>query len=111
MWTIDLHSYHPRDLEEQGIVGQIVQQAWEMGVLELTLVHGHGKSRGFGRPFANTNTGYLGLTVRGILRNDETLRQWMYAKIDVSHNGSTRIRVRPNSQPSRSDFDPLPDPV
>ena len=105
---IDLHGYHPTVLQNEWIVERLVQQAWEMGLSELTIIHGHGGSRGGPRPFANTNTGYLGITVRRILRGCE--RQWMYAKFDVSRAGSTTIRLKPNPQPSRSEFDELPDP-
>jgi DNA-nicking Smr family endonuclease len=106
---IDLHGYHPRSIQGGPIVEDLVRQSWEMGLSELTLIHGHGMNRGSPRPFANTNTGYLGLTVRHILRYDRSLRQWMYAKFDVSDRGATTIRLRPNPAPSRTEFDALPE--
>jgi hypothetical protein len=33
----------------------------------------------------------------------------MYAKIDVSDAGATTIKLRPNREPRRIDFDPLPE--
>ncbi len=41
---IDLHGYHPRDSVGSGVLERIVQQAWEMGASELTLIHGHGRN-------------------------------------------------------------------
>ncbi len=41
---IDLHGYHPRDIVWSGVLERIVQQAWEMGEAELTLIHGHGSN-------------------------------------------------------------------
>ena len=104
----DLHRYHPRTVQEAGLVEHLVQQAWEMGESALTLIHGHGLERPTPRPFANTNTGFLGLTVRHVLRHGRTLRQWMYAKFDVSHPGTTSIRLKPNPAPTRTEFEGLP---
>jgi hypothetical protein len=104
-FSIDFHHYHPRTLQENDLVVDVIKQAWEMGEVSVVLIHGHGQRRAANRPFANTNTGYLGLTIRGILRGDERLRQWMYAKIDVTHDGSTKIRLRKNNQPTRREFD------
>jgi phage-related minor tail protein len=66
------------------------------GAETLCLIDGHGKNRvGIGRrPFANSNTGWLGMTVRSRLRHAPSLRPWMYAKIDCSHDGSTTVRIR-----------------
>ena len=41
---IDLHGYHPAEIVFNGILAKIVQQTWEMGESELTLIHGHGGS-------------------------------------------------------------------
>src|SRR5689334_12835967 len=105
--SIDLHGYHPNTVHD--LVLKLVRQSHEMGLIRLTLIHGHALNRPISRPFANTNTGYLGLTVRSILRNESSLRQWMYAKIDVSDPGVTKITLKPNPEPSRTDFEPLPD--
>ena len=43
---IDLHGYHPGEIVFNGVLGNILQQAWEMGADELTLIHGHGRNRG-----------------------------------------------------------------
>ena len=76
---MDLHGYHPHTIERTGLIASLVQQSWEMGLSSLELIHGHALGRpGTPRPFANTNTGWLGLTVGHILRSDRTLRQWMY---------------------------------
>lgn len=108
---IDLHGYHPSTLNKTGLISEVVRQAWEMGEKNLVMIHGHSLWRGTRRPFANTNTGWLGLTVRCILRNSQELRQWMYARIDVSHEGSTRIRLRTNPNPTRTalNYEVLPE--
>jgi hypothetical protein len=105
MASIDLHGHDVASASE--LIGRLVREAWEMGENELTFIHGHGLGRALRRPFANTNTGNLGLAVRSILR-DKSLRPWMFAKIDVSDPGCTTIRLRRNPAPSRADFDPIP---
>jgi hypothetical protein len=100
---VDLHGYHPNSLGNE-MVALLLQQAWEMGAPTFTFIHGHGRFRG-PAPFANTNTGWLGLTVRRILRWDVDLRQWMYAKFDMSNAGATTVRLRPNPSPTRSKLD------
>jgi len=102
---IDLHGYHPQTIRDGDLLPKILQQAWEMGEKELIIIHGHGKGKGIPPQFANTNTGYLGLVIRGLLRHDKRLRQWMYSRIYVSHPGATRVRLRSNSNPTRSNFD------
>ena len=74
---IDLHGYHPAEIVFNGVLGKILQQAWEMGESHLTLIHGHGRNRGITPGFVNTNTGYFGLCIRRALRNDQSLRQWI----------------------------------
>jgi DNA-nicking Smr family endonuclease len=54
---IDLHGYHPAEIVFNGVLGKILQQAWEMGESDLTLIHGHGRNRGITPRFVNTNTG------------------------------------------------------
>jgi hypothetical protein len=103
--TIDLHGYHPSTIEGGGILSNVLQQAWEMGRQRVVFIHGHGLKHGSPRPFANTNTGWLGLTVRTVLRSNVELRKWAYAKIDVSRAGATTMRVKPNPSPSRLVFD------
>ena len=44
--TIDLHGYHPREIVWNGVLGRIIQQAWEMGEPYLYLIHGHGAIEG-----------------------------------------------------------------
>jgi hypothetical protein len=93
---IDLHGFHPHDDNLFETIENALQEAFEKEAHTLTIIHGHGFNRPNAfRPFANTNTGYLGLTVRGILRQCPQLRQWMLARIDVRHNGSTTVRIRP----------------
>jgi hypothetical protein len=44
----------------------------------------------------NTNTGFFGLCVRKALREDKSLRQWIYhTTIDCSRPGCTTVRLRP----------------
>ena len=94
---IDLHGRHPHDDDLHEVISGAIRNAHEQGAARLTLIHGHGHNRpSHGRAaFVNTNTGWLGQTVRSYLRNDSDLRQWMLAKIDVSHDGSTTVRLRP----------------
>src|SRR5579862_59001 len=100
----DLHGYHPNSIGSD-IFSTILQQAREMGATTVTFIHGHGRSRGNPRPFANTNTGWLGLTVRRALRADTDLRPWIYAKLDVSQPGATTVRLRPNPDPTRQSLE------
>jgi hypothetical protein len=74
---IDLHGYHPRTIPDDGLLLNLVRQAWECGENELELIHGHGRNRGFTPGFVNTNTGYLGLEVRRLLRHHPDMRQWI----------------------------------
>jgi hypothetical protein len=93
--VLDLHGYYPYEADTHAAIVGALQAAYEAGADTLRIIHGHGHNRFHASAvFANTNTGELGLAVRGRLRNDHTLRQWMLAKIDVSHNGSTVVRIR-----------------
>jgi hypothetical protein len=101
----DLHGFHPRDIDGC-LLARISHQAWEMGVGRLVLIHGHGRNRGLTPGFVNTNTGYLGLTVRRALRSGPDIRQWLFVStVDRGHAGSTKVRVKPNPKPSRKEFD------
>lgn len=99
----DFHGYHPNSIGRT-MLARILQQAWETGAPTFTFIHGHGRFRSH-VPFANTNTGWLGLTIRGILRSDPDLRRWMFAKFDSSEPGATTVRLRPNPSPTRSELD------
>jgi len=74
---IDLHGYHPSEIVFNGVLGEILQQSWEMSEIEVTLIHGHGRNRGITPGFVNTNTGYFGLCIRRALRQDRSFRQWI----------------------------------
>jgi hypothetical protein len=103
---IDLHGYHPAEIVFNGTLGKIVQQTWEMGENELTLIHGHGRNRGITPGFVNTNTGYFGLCIRQALRHDQSLRQWIkHTTLDCRQMGSTSIRLKANPNPTRKEFD------
>ncbi len=93
---IDLHGYHPHDDDLYEAIKASLQKAHDAGLSKLRIIHGHGFNRSSNhdfRRFVNSNTGYLGQTVRGILRGKE-LRPWMLAKFDCSHDGSTIVRLR-----------------
>jgi hypothetical protein len=114
---IDLHGYHPDDLEHldeaktEALLTRIVRQTWEMGEPELRLIHGHGRRRGISPGFVNTNTGYLGLRIRSFLRNDKELRHWIkYTTLDCSDWGATGVKLKPNPAPTRTRLDALDDP-
>ena len=103
---IDLHGYHPAEIVFNGVLSKILQQAWEMGESDLTLIHGHGRNRGITPGFVNTNTGYFGLCIRRALRNDESLRQWVkHTTLDCRQLGCTSIRLKRNSNPTRKQLD------
>ena len=103
---IDLHGYHPDEID----VLAIVRQAWESGASGLRLIHGHGHNRGISPGFVNTNTGYFGLRLRSELRHGPGLKPYIVrSSLDCSHDGSTFIRLRPNPAPSRADI-VLPEP-
>ena len=105
---IDLHGYHPSEIVFNGILNTLIQQCWEMGETELTLIHGHGRNRGISPGFVNTNTGYFGLCIRRVLRNDETLRQWIkHTTLDCRFMGSTTVRLKANPNPTRKQIDCL----
>jgi hypothetical protein len=103
---INLHGYHPRDICGEYLV-TIIRQAWETGAKGIRLIHGHGRHRGISPGFVNTNTGYFGLTIRSQLRHDHDLRKWIkHTTFNCSHNGSTFVKLKSNSNPTRTEFDP-----
>src|SRR5258707_12180555 len=103
---IDLHGYHPAEIVFNGVLSKILQQAWEMGESDLTLIHGHGRNRGITPGFVNTNTGYFGLCIRRALRNDQSLRQWIkHTTLDCRQIGCTSIGLKRNSSPTRKQLD------
>jgi hypothetical protein len=98
---IDLHGYHPADLDcrfgNAGKLAEVIREAWESGERSITFIHGHGRNRGISPGFVNTNTGYFGLCVRKALRQDKSLRQWIYhTTLDCSDMGCTTVRLKPN---------------
>lgn len=96
--SVDLHGYHPHDADLYDAIEGALRKAYDAGAESLLVIHGHGHNRDRERRiFANSNTGWLGLTVRGILRHQRDLRRYMMAKIDVSHDGSTTVRIRPKA--------------
>lgn len=97
---IDLHGYFPADITD-GILNKIVQQAWETGKDRLTLIHGHGRNRGIIPGFINTNTGYLGVCIRRVLRHNKSLRSWIkYTTLNCSDKGVTLVKLRRNPNPT-----------
>jgi hypothetical protein len=105
---IDLHGYHPAEIVFNGVLGEILRQTWEMGEIELTLIHGHGRNRGITPGFVNTNTGYFGLCIRRALRHDGSYRRWIkHTTLDCRQMGSTSIRLKPNPNPTRKQLDCL----
>jgi hypothetical protein len=103
---IDLHGYHPRDIVWSGVLERIVQQAWEMGESELTLIHGHGRNRGISPGFVNTNTGFFGLEIRRALRHEKALRSWiLHTTLNCEYPGCTTVRLKRNPSPTRATLD------
>lgn len=92
---IDLHGFHPSDETLYPTIASAIKQAYESGLDELTIIHGHGFNRANSvNAFVNSNTGFLGRTVRGLLRDNHELRPWMLVKFDCSDIGSTTVRIR-----------------
>ena len=103
---MDLHGYHPSEIVQTDVLKKIIQQTWDMGENYVTLIHGHGRNRGISPGFFNTNTGYFGLEIRRALRRDKELRQWIrYTTLDCSDMGVTRVKLKPNPAPTRSELD------
>ena len=103
--VFDLHGYYPEDIYN-GLLIRIAQQAWEMDARELTLIHGHGRTRGREPGFVHTDTGVLGLAVRRTLMNSLEIRQWVFCStICRSQAGRTTVRLRLNPRPSRKEFE------
>jgi hypothetical protein len=99
---IDLHGYHPDDID----LAKIIQYAWEVGAQRIRLIHGHGHNRGISPGFLNTNTGYFGLSIRRAIRYDEDLRRGIkYTTLDCSNMGRTAVKLKKNSNPTRTHFD------
>ena len=88
---VDLHGYHPDD----GAIDEIVKAAVAQAATKLTIIHGHGRNRGISPGFVNTNTGYFGLRVRDVLRNDPDIKPLVKrSTLDCSHDGLTSIDLR-----------------
>ena len=93
---IDLHGYHPRTVcwGTDDLLTGLVEHAWEMGDVELCLIHGHGRNRGQSPGFVNINTGFLGLAIRRRLRYDPTLRKWIHhTTVRSDHPGATTVKL------------------
>jgi hypothetical protein len=106
--TIDLHGYYPAEIVFNGVLNKIVRQAWETGAKTLLLIHGHGRNRGISPGFVNTNTGYFGLTIRRAMRENKSLRRWIYhTTLDCSDMGCTSVNLKRNPSPKRKKIDCL----
>lgn len=104
---IDLHGYHPSQIDVHGLI----RQAWEVGSASIKFIHGHGRNRGKSPGFVNTNTGYLGLTIRRAIRNSQQLKPWArVSTLNCGDNGSTSLLLKPNPSPSRREIE-LPQPM
>src|ERR1700675_2205030 len=98
---MDFHGYHPSEIVQTDVLKKIIQQTWEMGENDVTLIHGHGRNRGISPGCFNTNTGYFGLEIRRALRHDKELRQWIrYTTLDCSDMGVTRVKLNPTQGPT-----------
>jgi Smr domain len=103
---IDLHGHHPSDIN----IPDLLKQASETGASEVTFIHGHGRNRGITPGFVNTNTGYLGLSVRRAIRRNADLKRWVkISTLDCTQAGATTVKLRPNSHPTRTEVE-LPEP-
>jgi len=92
--AVDLHGLHPHDIEDGRSVADLVREGYEMGAPALRIIHGHGFNRDSYTPqFVNSNTGWLGRTVRQVLRS-RAVRPYMLVKFDCSDSGTTTVRLR-----------------
>jgi len=99
---IDLHGYHPRDLDLENLL----KQAWETGADDVVLVHGHGRGRGKSVGFLNTKTGYFGLCIRATIRGNPRLKPWVkISTLDCRRWGSTTVKLKSNPNPTRNEID------
>lgn len=99
---IDLHGFHPRDLDLENLL----KQAWETGADDVVLVHGHGRSRGKSPGFLNTKTGYFGLCIRATIRGNPRLKPWVkISTLDCRRWGSTTVELKRNPNPTRNEID------
>ena len=106
---VDLHGFHPSQIIKTGFLHKLIHQCWEMGEVSLTLIHGHGRDRGISPGFVNTNTGYFGLCIRRALRQDESLREWIFhTTLNCGQMGCTSVRLKPNPSPTRGMVDCWP---
>ncbi len=78
--TLDLHTFHPRDVKN--LVADYVGACQAAGVLELRLVHGKG-------------TGQLREKVHAVLREDARVVTFGLAGPDGGGWGATLVKLRP----------------
>src|SRR5579871_4469850 len=100
---IDLHGYHPKDLN----LTVLIEQVWQTGAADVTLIHGHGRTRGRRRGVrGRTRTGYFGVRIRRALRHDPTLKPFIVrSSLECLRWGQTYVRIRKNPKPSRTSVD------
>jgi hypothetical protein len=99
--TVDLHGYHPDEVTGYPLES-LIQQAWEMGVDRIRIVHGHGRRRPTaGRPVQGNNSGFLGLRIR-----NAAMRRYLSSTVfDQRHVGQTCVRLKKNPSPTREALD------
>jgi hypothetical protein len=99
---IDLHGFHPRDLDLEGLLKQV----WETGADDVVLVHGHGRNRGTSRAFVNSKTGHFGLCIRATIRGNPRLKPLVkISTLDCRRWGSTSVELKKNPDPTRTEID------
>ena len=107
---IDLHHYAVRTACD--IAYQKVQEAWENGYDEITLIHGAPSST---HHFSAWSTGYGSIkwSLRRALANGCWMR-WAYNRRSRQHmieDGAMTLRLRPNPKPhTPPQWTSLPDP-
>ena len=94
---IDLHGYHPADIN----LLALIEQVWQTRAPWVSLVHGHGRGRR-----KTVRTGYFGVRIRRALRKDPAFKPYIVrSSLDVTHRSSTYVRLRKNPKPSRTAID------
>ncbi|MDP6775448.1 MAG: Smr/MutS family protein [Candidatus Latescibacteria bacterium] len=81
--TLDLHTFHPRDVKE--LVPDYLEACRERGILDVRIIHGKG-------------TGALRETVHAILRRLPEVVDFHLAGHDAGSWGATLVELSPRDQ-------------
>lgn len=80
--TLDLHTFHPRDVKD--LVPEYLRACRERGILQVRIIHGKG-------------TGALRKTVEAVLERQPDVVSWRLAMSDRGGWGATIVQLAPIS--------------